>query len=299
MPGPLLRELKYSMSRLTALLDEAAVRPELTPAVRARVRDIQRKLGELDDVCHGFTSGNGEVRPSVVAEAAPDRTGPTGCPLRCLVCEPSDKFTAALSDMLRPAGVEVVARIADPSDAVVAVKRAQPDVVLASLDHSGHRRQSVPEIKSVPVLVMSWAMRSDEILEAFRAGAQGFIHKGATVEDWVAALRAAVGGGAAQVDAGASPGAGSGDEDVVRARPGENLTVREQQIVDLIGIGCSNKQVASHLGIANQTVKNHLYNIMRKLEVSSRLHLSLRAKAAVRNPRRGDLQARDNGSPPK
>ena len=111
-------------------------------------------------------------------------------------------------------------------------------------------------------------------MAVLRANVSGLLPKDTSVEELVDALRLVGSGGSAlpQGWEGALDDWLDGAKRLNRTDIGP-LTTREQQIVRLVVQGHSNKQVARMLGIAPQTVKNHLYSIMKKLKVESRTEL--------------------------
>jgi two-component system, NarL family, nitrate/nitrite response regulator NarL len=131
-------------------------------------------------------------------------------------------------------------------------------------------------IPDVPVLVLTWSRREDDLLDALRAGATGFLHKEVEPDELLRAIEAVAGGRTAfppgwerllvsRLDGHRPPGH--------RLHDPVTLTQRERDIVQLIVDGHSNKALAAALGIAHQTAKNHVRHVMAKLRVSSRVQL--------------------------
>ena len=162
-------------------------------------------------------------------------------------------------------------------DEVVA---ATPDVLvidsfganLAHLDFVRELQQSLPHIK---LLVIGMDVDPQHFLRAIREGAMGYLARDASALEVVLAVRTVIMGGAvcsAELCAflfrfAARQNQMPGFE--VRERLG--LTTREQQLVGLISRGLTNKEIAAHLKLAENTVRNHIYRMMRKLGVSHRL----------------------------
>ncbi|HTC81551.1 MAG TPA: response regulator transcription factor, partial [Acidimicrobiia bacterium] len=131
-------------------------------------------------------------------------------------------------------------------------------------------------IPDVPVLVLTWSRREDDLLDALRAGATGFLHKEVEPDELLRAIEAVAAGRTAfppgwerllvsRLDGHRPPGH--------RLHDPVTLTQRERDIVQLIVDGHSNKALAAALGIAHQTAKNHVRHVMAKLRVTSRVQL--------------------------
>ncbi|MGH9286420.1 MAG: LuxR C-terminal-related transcriptional regulator, partial [Acidimicrobiales bacterium] len=158
------------------------------------------------------------------------------------------------------------------------VARLDPDVVVSGFEPvsvAAGLAATLP--RHVPVLVWTWSRRRDDLVTVLRAGGRGVLHKGAEPFEIVTALRCLATGGTAYPH---------GWEQAImtlldyaplsgrrRRDDGEGLTPRQHEVVGLVAGGCSNKEIARRLGIAHQTVKNHLHHLMVKLELTSRVQL--------------------------
>ncbi|HEX2699991.1 MAG TPA: response regulator transcription factor [Acidimicrobiales bacterium] len=198
--------------------------------------------------------------------------------LVCLICDPCDYFAAGLAAAIDAAASAEVVRVADRRMVPDEVRRRRPDVVIASLEPPGEACELIATLGDVPVLVMSWSVREDQAVEVFRAGGRAFVHKETPVADLLRVMDEVASGLTVLPEARrAQRGPGHLGAPVNDAAA--QLTPRESEIVSLLAVGLSNVQIARHMGIAHQTVKNHLHNAMRKLGVSSRLALLLHTKA--------------------
>jgi two-component system nitrate/nitrite response regulator NarL len=165
-------------------------------------------------------------------------------------------------------GFEIVGETDQGADVVSLVGGVRPDVVLLDLRMPridgltclDRIRSLHPEVK---VVICSMTAVPDEVQEAFRRGAAGYIVKKIVPRDLGAAIRQAVEGTA--FHAMGLPAIRG--ETVARA---SGLTPRELEIVKALGRGLTNKAIAKELWITEQTVKFHLNNVFRKLEVSNR-----------------------------
>ena len=184
-------------------------------------------------------------------------------------------------------GWEVVAEEADGAGAVTAVRTTSPDVVVIDLNMPGldgieATRRIVGSHPGVGVLVLTMYDDDGSVFSAMRAGARGYLLKGADKEDIVRAVQALISGEAifgptvAQrlIDFFAAP----------RLQLTETvfpeLTAREHEVLDLIAAGRSNADVASVLVLSPKTVRNHVSAIFSKLQVAGRSEAIVRARDA-------------------
>ena len=182
--------------------------------------------------------------------------------------------------------VHLVAEATTGTEAVELVAEHQPDVVVMDLhmpDLSGIEatRQIVQAHPHVGVLVLTMFEDDDSIFAAMRAGARGYLLKGAMQEEIVRAIQAVAGG-----EAIFGP---SIAKRVIEyfARPARtrtpafpSLTEREREVLDLIAAGQSNRSIAKRLFLSDKTVRNHVSNIFAKLQVADRAEAIVRAREA-------------------
>jgi DNA-binding NarL/FixJ family response regulator len=180
--------------------------------------------------------------------------------------------------------LNVVATAESAAAGLRRVRELLPQIVLmdAGLDNGDTYRcvetirKTAPEAK---VIVMDLLPSPEDVIEFIKAGANGFVMKDASVEDLVGAIRAVAQG------AHAVPPILTGtllshiaQEAVIRHTPGAaravRMTKREQEIMNLIAEGLSNKEIAQRLTIATYTVKSHVHNILEKLALHSRLQIA-------------------------
>jgi DNA-binding NarL/FixJ family response regulator len=208
--------------------------------------------------------------------------------LRILVVDDHDEFREGLEAMLRSAdGVEVVGTAADGARAVDLALGLQPDVVLMDLqmprlngvEATGRIVASSPHIS---VVVLSMMDDEDSVFAAVRAGARGYLLKGARRAEILRAIEAA---GSGEVIF----GPGIADRMMsyfrgLRARPAAeifpDLTERERVVLGLIADGRDNGEIARELGLSVKTVRNHASNIFAKLQVAHRAQAIVLAREA-------------------
>jgi DNA-binding NarL/FixJ family response regulator len=192
-----------------------------------------------------------------------------------------------LSTMLTAQGLSVVAAAGRGEDALREVARVKPQLVLldsAVGDRDGAR--FVKEVKDaypdVRVIVMGLLPAHEAFVSLVKAGAAGFILKDASIEVFVATVRAVSDG----VSVLPSPMTGTLFSHVAaqatsRGRLGVKgavrMTARERQVIESIADGLSNKEIAGRLHIATHTVKSHVHNILQKLALHSRLGVAIYA----------------------
>lgn len=189
-------------------------------------------------------------------------------------------------------GFQVLAASADAVEALQKVREAKPDVVLLDFGLEDHdslalTRTVHAEVPSARVIVMGLLPAQEDVADYVRAGASGFIMKDASFEEFFATIRAVAAGAEvlpralttslfSQIVRNVPSGrqGNKGNMDAVR------LTLRERQVVELLGEGLSNKEIATRLNIAVHTVKSHVHNVLEKLALRSRLEVAAFTHAA-------------------
>jgi DNA-binding NarL/FixJ family response regulator len=182
-------------------------------------------------------------------------------------------------------GLVVVGEAGDGAAAVDAVAQLRPDVVLMDLvmpglDGVGAMRELRRRGASARVIVLTSFADDDRLLPAIRAGAAGYLLKNVAPAELARAVRAAHAGealldpvvGARLVEALAAP--------EVASAPGDGLTAREREVLELIVAGESNKRIARALGISEKTVKAHVGRVLAKLGVTDRTQAAVHALQA-------------------
>jgi DNA-binding NarL/FixJ family response regulator len=211
--------------------------------------------------------------------------------IRVLVIEDNRLLRDGLSALLdAQPDFKVVAAAEGPDAGLLRVRETKPHVVLvdASLgSQSSHRlvesvRTAAPE---AGVIVMDLLPEEGDIVEFVKAGATGFVAKGARVDDLVATVRSVAGGAKVVLP----PLTGAlfsyiANQAVGRRAPAATdavrLSKREREVIDLIAEGLSNKEIARRLHIATDTVKSHVHNILEKLALHNRLQIAAHAHRA-------------------
>ena len=203
-------------------------------------------------------------------------------PIRVMVVDDHPMWRDAVARDLTEAGYNVVATAADGAQALRVAGPARPDVVVLDLqlpDMSGVEvtrglRAAHP---AAHVLVLSASGEQQDVLDAVKAGAVGYLLKSAAGPEFLDAVRRTAGG-----DAVFTPGlaalvlgefrrlaleAGRDDADTPR------LTERETEILRMVATGLSYKQIATRLVLSHRTVQNHVQNTLGKLQLHNRVEL--------------------------
>lgn len=183
--------------------------------------------------------------------------------------------------------LEVVGAAEDRASALEQSALLQPDVVLMDLnlpDGSGidATRDLLAARPTVRVLVMTMSADDDAVVAAMRAGARGYVVKGAGRDELLQAVRTVAGGGAVF-----SPGvadrlgaffSGLAAQPAREAFP--QLTEREREVLELLARGYDNRRIARELFLSDKTVRNHVSNVLARLDAPDRSDAIQRARRA-------------------
>jgi DNA-binding NarL/FixJ family response regulator len=183
-------------------------------------------------------------------------------------------------------GMEIVGEAADGEQAVRGVIDTQPDVVLMDVQMKGVNgieatRQIVRAVPHVGVIVVTMMEADDSVFAAMRAGARGYVLKGADQEEMLRTIRAVAAGEALFSPAIAERLMGFfASLEPAGSEAFPELTPREIEVLGLIAKGFNNTRIANHLVISPKTVRNHVSNILSKLQVADRAEAIIRARQA-------------------
>jgi DNA-binding NarL/FixJ family response regulator len=214
----------------------------------------------------------------------------TGTPVRVLLVDDQALFREALAVLLGVrAEIEVVGEAADGAAALERSAALQPDVVLMDLhmpvlDGIAATRRLRVEQPGVRVLALTTFDDDEDVFAALRAGAVGYLLKDVPSDRLVEALLAAARGESVlQPSVAARVVARFADlPDDAAPRPQPlvvPLSERELEVLRLLGDGCSNREIATSLFLAEGTVKNHVTNVLAKLGARDRTQAALRGRA--------------------
>ncbi|HVM28922.1 MAG TPA: response regulator transcription factor [Mycobacteriales bacterium] len=206
--------------------------------------------------------------------------------IRVVVADDHPAFRAGLRMLLDGAGVDVVAEAADGEEAVAAVLEHRPNVVLMDLQMPRLNgveatRRLLQAWPDAAVLVLTMVEDDDTVFAALRAGALGYLLKGAGQEEIVRAVSGVAAGDAVYGSTVARrvraffSGAGA-----AAARPFPALSDREREVLGLVAAGASNGEIARRLFLSDKTVRNHVSSIFAKLQVEDRAQAIVKAREA-------------------
>jgi DNA-binding NarL/FixJ family response regulator len=207
--------------------------------------------------------------------------------IRIVVVDDHPVFRMGMSALLSSiTGLTVVGEAATVDEAVAVARSSRPDVVVMDLhlgDGSGidATRRILANDPDVGVLAVTMMDDDDSVFAAMRAGARGYLLKGASPDDIERAIRAVARG---EVLLGPQVAAraiayltGSRAADTL-AFP--QLTGREREVLDLVARGLDNTSISRRLALSPKTVRNHLSNVFTKLQVADRSQAIVRAREA-------------------
>jgi DNA-binding NarL/FixJ family response regulator len=203
--------------------------------------------------------------------------------IHILIADDNAEFREGLRGLLAAqADLAVVATAPDGDAALRLATRLQPDVVMMDLQMPGLNgieatRRLVAASPHVGVLVVTMFEDDDSVFAAMRAGARGYLLKGARKAETLRAIRAVASG-----EAIFSPAIARRMMGFFAARPAPaafpELTDREREILALIARGGGNQEIADRLSLSVKTVRNHVSLIYGKLQVADRAQAAIRAR---------------------
>jgi DNA-binding NarL/FixJ family response regulator len=206
--------------------------------------------------------------------------------IRVLIADDHPLVRQGLKAALAPVpDVEVVAEAATGQAAVREAVLHQPEVVvmdlqMPNLNGIDATRELARAVPSTAVLVLTMFDDDDWVFAAMRAGARGYVLKGAEQQEIARAIMAVAAGEAIFGPAVATRVLAYFATPPVTPAAFPELTAREHEVLDLIAAGHTNHQIAEHLGLSAKTVANHISAIFAKLQVADRTQAILRARDA-------------------
>ena len=219
----------------------------------------------------------------VVSSGEPESSASsTGDPIRVLVVDDHALFRRGLEIVLaQEDGIEVVGEAGDGAEAVEKTGNLLPDIVL--MDIRMPRRGGIDACRAIKdvvpsarIIMLTISDEEADLYEAIKAGATGYLLKEISIEEVADAVRAVAGGQSL-----ISPSMASKlltefasmikKEDEKQQVPAPRLTDRELEVLKLVARGLNNRDIAKQLFISENTVKNHVRNILEKLQLHSRM----------------------------
>jgi len=204
-------------------------------------------------------------------------------PIRILLADDHRIVREGLASMLSTqSDLHVVGEAGTGREAIALIKRLQPDIVLfdlemPDLDGVGVLEQIRPAFPNVRVIILTAYGSEERILDAVRAGARGYLLKGAGLSEVLHAVHVVAAGGSLLEPAVTERLLGSMERMLRSGRLPEALTDRERAILTCIARGLSNKAIGEELHLAERTVKFHATLIFQKLGVANRAEAAAKA----------------------
>jgi DNA-binding NarL/FixJ family response regulator len=207
---------------------------------------------------------------------------------RVLIADDHTLFRYGLKAMLASAeGFEVAGEAATGEEVVRKAAEVRPDIVLMDIQMPGLNgieatRRILEADPSVGVVMLTMFGDDDSVFAAMRAGARGYVLKGADAEEVLKVVRAVAEGEAhfGPEIARRLMGFFSAPKPTPPSEAFPELTAREAEVLDLIAQGRSNAEIARRLYVSPKTVRNHISNVFTKLQVADRAQAIVRAREA-------------------
>ena len=208
--------------------------------------------------------------------------------IQILIADDHQLFRDGVRTLLLAApDMQLAGEVETGDEAVALAAQAQPDVVLMDIQMPGINgveatRQIVNTSPHIAVLMVTMFDDDHSVFAAMRAGARGYVLKGAKHEDMLRAIRAAAHGEAifSPTVAGRMMDFFAGMRPPKLPQVFPELSDREREILHLIAEGYKNPEIAEQLVLSPKTVRNHVSNILSKLQVADRAQAILKAREA-------------------
>ncbi|MDP9378806.1 MAG: response regulator transcription factor [Chloroflexota bacterium] len=213
--------------------------------------------------------------------------------LRLLLVDDHALFREGVSGLFAyESDFEVVGEAEDAESALSQARTLKPDLVLMDIDLPGEdgvaaTRRIKAEMPEIAVVMLTVHDDADKLLEAVKAGAEGYLVKNIRSAELLEQIRGLSRGEAAISRRMATRILDEFRRDEEPLEPEASLTQRELEVLELVAARLSNKEIAARLVISEHTVKNHLKNIL------SKLHLRSRRQAAAYGVARGWVRPRE------
>lgn len=202
--------------------------------------------------------------------------------MRVLLADDHALFRAGIASLLRAWGMEVVGQAGNGIEALDQARRLKPDLILMDITMPGCNgleatrliRAELPDVKIVMVTVSD---DDENLFEAIKSGAEGYLLKDMSEEELEAVLNG-IAAGEAPLSRGLAAKILEEFARVAREGPrkdrGDGLTAREQDVLQLVAVGATNREIATALHVSENTVNFHMKNILAKLHLKNRVQVA-------------------------
>jgi DNA-binding NarL/FixJ family response regulator len=219
-----------------------------------------------------------------VSSSPPDASQRRPEPIRTMIVDDHALFRRGLEMVLEEEpDIELVGQASDGAEAVEKAAESLPDVVLmdirmprsSGIEACRAMKEAAPSAK---IIILTISDEEEDLFEAIRAGASGYLLKDIPLDEVAEAVRAVDGGQslinpsmAGKLLTEFATLARRDGEARAQEVPAPKLTDREMQVLKLVARGMNNRDIAKELFISENTVKNHVRNILEKLQIHSRM----------------------------
>jgi len=210
-------------------------------------------------------------------------------PIRVLIADDHERFRRGLKMVLEAEdGMEVVAEAADGAEAVARVEELAPDVILMDvrmpntngIEATRTIREAFPATR---IIMLTVSDDEDDLFDAVKAGANGYLLKEVSIEEVADAVRAVVQGqslispsmAAKLISEFGSLAAVTKPDEEPDPATSPSLSDRELEVLKRVATGMQNEAIAGELGITSTAVRNHVANILVKLQLRSRIEAAI------------------------
>ncbi len=202
--------------------------------------------------------------------------------MKVLLADDHELVRNGIASLLKANNIEVVGEASDGLEALEKARVLEPDIILMDIkmprcNGLEATRLIKTEMPQVKVIILTVSDEDEDLFEAIKSGAEGYLLKNIKAEQFIGLLSGVVKGEAAispllatKIIEEFARQTTSGE----RAAPGSQLTQREIEVLHLVVTGALNKEIASMLSITENTVKYHLRNIMEKLHLKNRAQMA-------------------------
>lgn len=204
-----------------------------------------------------------------------------GRPIRVIVVDDHPLFRAGVIQTLElDRTIEVVGEGSSAEDALQLVEEYSPDLVLLDISMPGNGLEAAIEILNAPapprVAMLTVSEDDDDVRHALEAGAVGYLLKGIKAPELITAVKCASSG-----EAYVSPNLAArllSNKAKREMGPLSSLSCQDKQILRLVAVGLSNREIGNQLQLQEKTIKYHMTNILRKLQVRNRVEATVVAR---------------------